>query len=151
MIPFVFLGATFASSGFSYSLGPTCFSNHEHSFALFWGWFTGFACASLVLQFATTGYCIAVYIMSYRMRDGSAKSDQTMSSWGSIKRQREQREADERAVVARHRADRWRGIRRVLIIQWRIIVLALALVIEGLYFTSLGWTSVTKSGGEEEG
>jgi hypothetical protein len=148
VVPLAFLGATFAASGFSYALGPTCFIKHEHSFALFWGWFAGFACATLALQLGTTGYSVVVYVMSHRMRKSSARSvETTSSSWGSLRRQRQDREkeVDERAAAAIHRADRWVGIRRTLVMQWRIIVLALALVIEGLYFTSLGWASETKS------
>jgi hypothetical protein len=35
--------------------------------------------------------------------------------------------------------DRWKGIQKILRLQWRIIILTVALVIEGLYFSSQGW------------
>ncbi|KAF2665374.1 hypothetical protein BT63DRAFT_405336 [Microthyrium microscopicum] len=150
-VPLIFLGATFGTSGFSYSLGQTCFINTEHSFALFWAWLIGLSCVSLLVQLVTTGYCVVVFIKSHRMRENSNMSTATGSSWGSIKRlgQRKRSEeaekaADERTLLQSQRRDRWRGIRQILVLQWRIILLAVALVVEGLYFSSLSWASQNK-------
>jgi hypothetical protein len=43
------------------------------------------------------------------------------------------------AATAAATAERWRAIRGVLRLQWRIVVLAVALVVECVYFSSQGW------------
>jgi hypothetical protein len=150
-IPLILLAVALRFSGFSYQLGPTCFINHEHSFAVFWGWLVGFTVAAFVAQLVTSAYCVHVYVMCYRLRQGSAstiKSEGTSSSWGTTNLEETQTDADEHAVRLRTRRwERWRGIRKILMLQWRIMALTLALLIQCLYFSSLTWAQQLKATG----
>jgi hypothetical protein len=152
-IPLIFLGATIGYSGFTYELGPTCFIYEEHSFLVFWGWMIGFTIAAFILQIITSGYCVTLYLMTHRLRfsiASVAKSDSIFASLRYWKRHKQKREseveAQERAIrIFNRRRIRWKGIHRVLMMQWRIILLTVALVIQCLYFGSLSWAEDTKT------
>jgi hypothetical protein len=150
-IPLILLGATLAYSGFSYELGPTCFIHHEHSFVVFWGWMIGFTCAAFLLQLVTSCYCVYVFFMSHRIRLGSTSSIVSTSTFGSLRRLgRAKRESqaeveEQRLRTFNRRRDRWKGIHKVLMMQWRIISLTVALVIQCLYFGSVSWAEQKKS------
>ena len=157
IVPVALVGATAGASGYSYALGPTCFIDARNSFAVFWVWMVGVACASLALQLVTTGYCVWVFVDSHRLRAGEdggtlALPTGSGSSWGSIRLWRRrlssapsgsgEDSAGKACVVAATAAataERWRAIRGVLRLQWRIVVLTVALVIECVYFSSQGW------------
>lgn len=152
-IPLIFLGATIGYSGFTYEIGPTCFIYQEHSFVVFWGWMIGFTIAAFVLQIITSGYCVTLYFMTHRLRIGSSASAKSSSTFGSLrywtvrkKKRESEAEAYERAIrIFNQRRNRWKGIHRVLLLQWRIILLTVALVIQCLYFGSLSWAEDTKT------
>jgi hypothetical protein len=153
---------TFGVSGFAYRLGSTCFVKNEYSFKLFWGWLVGFSCASVLLQLVATGYCIWVYVASHRRRKVALREISGQNSrWRDIgfawMRKRKSEKIKEKPAetpladtlvrnlnVAR-KSDLWRGIRSVITLQWRIIVLCVALVIQGLYFCTLTWAGERKA------
>lgn len=156
LAPAALVGATARASGYSYALGPTCFIDARDSFAVFWAWMVAAACASLALQLATTGYCVWVFVESHRLRrDGGAALAPTTGSgwsWGSVRLWRRrpssapsgssEPDGGDDCVVAASAvatAERWRAIRGVLRMQWRIVVLTVALVVECVYFSSQGW------------
>ena len=149
-IPLILLFATLRFSGFSYQLGPTCFIYHEHSFAVFWGWMIGFTVAAFLLQLATSGYCVTIYIMTHRLRFGSQASAKSTSTFGSLRNWRRRSrpsivESENQGVRNfSRRRDRWKAIQVVLLMQWRIICLTVDLVIQCLYFGSISWASDTK-------
>ncbi len=139
-LPFILLGTTYAVSGFSYGLGSTCFVNHEHSFAIFWGWLVGIACASLLVQLATTAYCMYVFVVSRRLGNTPwpKSNDPRVSPLEVVN-------ADKSHIsLTDKRRIQWTGIRTMLSVQWRTILLAIALVIEGLYFSSMSWAAERK-------
>jgi hypothetical protein len=158
-VPFAFLGATFGTSGFAYRFSSTCIVKNEHSFVLFWGWLVGFACISLVLQLIATGYCIWIYVDSHRLKkcrsrkaaDRKNLSKHMKFGWLRLKKRdsKVKRRASSTPPIESgetnpnlsRKRDLWRGIRDVITLQWRSIVLCIALVIQGLYFSSLSWAS----------
>jgi hypothetical protein len=148
-IPSILLGVTLRYSGFTYELGPTCFIAQQHSFAVFWGWLVGFTVAAFLVQLVTSAYCVHVYVMCHSMRHGSASSGEStiasLRSWGQGNPEESKEEAKARARYIRNRRrDRWRGIHKILLLQWRIISLTVALVIQCLYFSSLTWAQQIK-------
>ncbi|KAI7094833.1 hypothetical protein KC352_g39319, partial [Hortaea werneckii] len=61
-IPAVLFAASLTVTGLSYHFGNACLLNHKDSMADFWGPLLGIAGAAGLLQLATFGYCIHVYL-----------------------------------------------------------------------------------------
>ncbi|TKA50364.1 hypothetical protein B0A49_12134, partial [Cryomyces minteri] len=61
-IPAVLFIATVTATGVSFRNGNACHVNHEDSMKDFWGPLLGFAALAMILQLATFGYCIHVYL-----------------------------------------------------------------------------------------
>ena len=75
----LFTSITLPVTGTSYRFGATCHINHNKALDDYWGPLLTFAAISTILQFATFGYCIKVYIRSL-IEDGPGKSASQTSS-----------------------------------------------------------------------
>lgn len=107
--------ATIAHSGVSYRFGGYCHVN-VGSLATFWGFILGFCGIALLLQLATFGFVVRVYMSSawQKRNDPSSRSVSVVSST--------------RAQQARATA---RRVREALVVQWR----SLALVAVAIFTT----------------
>lgn len=112
VVTIVLTAATLAHSGVSFRFGGYCHVN-VGSIATYWGWLLAFGGIACLLQFATFGYCIKVYLTNilHVRRDPS----QTESLTGSS-----------RSRTARATA---RRVYEALVLQWRslaIVAVAIA-------------------------
>ncbi|KAI1409739.1 hypothetical protein F5Y13DRAFT_193003 [Hypoxylon sp. FL1857] len=119
-IPIVGLIILLVFSGVSFRFGATCHINHENSLADFWIPLLVFAGLTVIIQFATFGYCIKVYLAS--LTDNSATTEGSgMPSYSNSIRTMTPRQA-------------YRRIRRVIQLQWRGIVIVLIIIADVIFF-----------------
>ena len=125
-IPVVFAAVTLAITSVSYRFGESCYINHDKALQDYWGPLLAFAAVSTILQFATFGYCVRVYIRSLFNDDsGSCNSSGLPSYNGSIKK------VPAKVAYGRVRkvlALQWRGIMIVLIILTNVVFLAVVFI-----------------------
>lgn len=115
-VPLLFAATSLAVTGVSMRFGSTCLLNHENALQDFWGPLLAFAAISTVLQFATFGYCVNVYIKS--LFDDSATSDNTstLPSYNS----------SVKTITAKQA---YRRIQKVVALQWRGILIVLIIIV----------------------
>ncbi|KAI0013428.1 hypothetical protein F4779DRAFT_394474 [Xylariaceae sp. FL0662B] len=119
-IPVVGLVVLLVFSGVSFRFGATCHINHENSLADFWIPLLVFAGLTVIIQFATFGYCIRVYLAS--LNDNSTTTEgSNMPSYSNSIRTMTPRQA-------------YRRVRRVIQLQWRGIVIVLIIITDVIYF-----------------
>lgn len=119
-IPIVGLVILLVFSGVSFRFGATCHINHENSLADFWIPLLVFAGLTVIIQFATFGYCIKVYLAS--LSDNSATTEGSgMPSYSNSIRTMTPRQA-------------YRRVRRVIQLQWRGIVIVLVIIADVIFF-----------------
>lgn len=119
-IPIVGLVLLLVFSGVSFRFGQTCHINHENSLADFWIPLLIFAGLTVVIQFATFGYCIKVYLAS--LADGGQSSAHSGGpSYSNSIRTMTPRQA-------------YRRVRRVIQLQWRGIVIVLIILADVIFF-----------------
>ncbi|KAH7041900.1 hypothetical protein B0J12DRAFT_580073 [Macrophomina phaseolina] len=139
-IPAAFTAVALTITGVSYRVGLVCLPNHRRAIVTFWAWEVGFAGAALLVQGATTGYCIWVYLLvlfrgrkrvagareagtgqisanGRRPPDHSSFANESTSSSGSARPQ-----------------NTWRKMRRMLLMQWRGIALTVIMAVESLFY-----------------
>ena len=118
------IGLTFALvfSGVSFRFGDSCHINHKNSLAAFWIPLLIFAAVTVIIQFATFGYCIKVYLQSLSDDSATTESSGLPSYSGSI-----------RATVSPRQA--YRRVRRVLELQWRGIAIVLIIIADVVFFS----------------
>jgi len=118
------IGLTFALvfSGVSFRFGDSCHINHKNSLAAFWIPLLFFAAITVIVQFATFGYCIKVYLQSLSDDSATTESSGLPSYSGSI-----------RATVSPRQA--YRRVRRVLELQWRGIAIVLIIIADVVFFS----------------
>ncbi|KAL2171127.1 hypothetical protein VTG60DRAFT_3642 [Thermothelomyces hinnuleus] len=108
-------------SGVSFRFGPTCHINHKNSLADLWIPLLVFASLTIVIQFATFGYCIKVYLAS--LADNSASTEGSgMPSYTNSIRTMTPKQA-------------YRRVRRVIALQWRGIAIVLIIVADVIFFS----------------
>ncbi|KAI1341481.1 hypothetical protein F5Y15DRAFT_431222 [Xylariaceae sp. FL0016] len=119
-IPVIGLIILLVFSGVSFRFGATCHINHENSLADFWIPLLVFAGLTVIIQFATFGYCIKVYLAS--LADNSATTENSnMPSYSNSIRTMTPRQA-------------YRRVRRVIQLQWRGIVIVLIIITDVIFF-----------------
>ncbi|KAI2618368.1 hypothetical protein GGR54DRAFT_631008 [Hypoxylon sp. NC1633] len=119
-IPIIGLVLLLVFSGVSFRFGATCHINHENSLADFWIPLLVFAGLTVIIQFATFGYCIKVYLAS--LSDNSATTEGSgMPSYSNSIRTMTPRQA-------------YRRVRRVIQLQWRGIVIVLIIIGDVIFF-----------------
>lgn len=119
-IPILFASIALARTGVSYRFGDTCHINHDKALQDYWGPLLAFAAVSTILQFATLGYCIRVYIRALFKDDGISQSSSGLPSHnGSVK-----------TVTARQA---YRRVQKAIGIQWRGIVVVLIIIVNVVF------------------
>jgi hypothetical protein len=120
-IPTVGVVIAFILSGVSFRFGPTCHINHKNSLADLWIPLLVFAGLTIIIQFATFGYCIKVYLAS--LADNSASTEGSgMPSYTNSIRTMTPKQA-------------YRRVRRVIALQWRGIAIVLIIVADVIFFS----------------
>ncbi|KAI9720449.1 MAG: hypothetical protein M1812_002955 [Candelaria pacifica] len=120
-IPAIMLAIALSITGVSYRFGDTCHINHTNSLQDFWGPLLAFAAAATVIQLATFGYCIQVYLRSLLDDSPTTDNSSALPSYsGSL-----------RTVSA---AQAYRRVRRVVHLQWRGIAIAILIIVNVAFF-----------------
>ncbi|KAL8755290.1 MAG: hypothetical protein Q9199_003756 [Rusavskia elegans] len=119
-IPILFASIALARTGVSYRFGDTCHINHNKALQDYWGPLLAFAAVSTILQFATLGYCIRVYIRALFKDDGISQSSSGLPSHnGSVK-----------TVTARQA---YRRVQKAIGVQWRGIVVVVIIIVNVVF------------------
>ncbi|KAI1172512.1 hypothetical protein F4777DRAFT_509091 [Nemania sp. FL0916] len=121
-IPAVGLTLLLVFSGVSFRFGQTCHINHENSLADFWIPLLIFAGLTVVVQFATFGYCIKVYLASLADSGQSTEHSGGGPSYTNSIRTMTPRQA-------------YRRVRRVIQLQWRGIIIVLVIIADVIFFS----------------
>lgn len=120
-IPAIALTIALVFSGVSFRFGDTCHINHKNSLADFWIPLLVFAAVTVIIQFATFGYCIKVYLASLSDDSTTTNSSGLPSYTTSI-----------RGTISPRQA--YRRVRRVLELQWRGIAIVLIIIADVIFF-----------------
>ncbi|KAK3679436.1 hypothetical protein LTR78_000997 [Recurvomyces mirabilis] len=136
-VPALFLAISLPVTGVSYQLGTTCFPNEHDAFITWFGWLLAFGCLAALLQFLTTGFCLGLYIRHFfvvesnssHSRDNSESAASALSGLQPGAKQRPRR-----ASVHLGRKLAWKRVRKVLLVQWRSILMSLLVTLEIVYF-----------------
>lgn len=120
-IPAIGLTVALVFSGVSFRFGDTCHINHTNSLADLWIPLLIFAGVTVIIQFATFGYCIKVYLQS--LSDDSTTTDTSglPSYTNSV-----------RGTISPKQA--YRRVRRVIELQWRGIAIVLLIIADVVFF-----------------
>lgn len=122
-------------TGVSYRFGNTCHINQINALEDFFGPLLGFAALATVLQFATFGYCIRVYINSLLHDDPQSDVSSGLPTYsGSIK-----------TVTAKAA---YRRVRKVIELQWRGMIIVLIIVANVIFFSVVFVTLDEEEGGK---
>lgn len=126
-VPAIFVALALPLTGTSYRFGNTCHINHEKALDDYWGPLLAFAGISTILQFATFGYCIKVYIKSL-FNDNSNNSTSQVSSAGLPSYN--SRAGSVKTVTA---GQAYRRVKKVIALQWRGTIIVLIMIINVVY------------------
>ncbi|KAJ5698355.1 hypothetical protein N7462_000360 [Penicillium macrosclerotiorum] len=121
-IPAIGITVMLILTGVSFRFGEICHINIKHGAQDYWYPIMAFAAAALVLQLATMGYCMHVYLRS--LFDKSASTTENSSGLPSYT-------SSVRTVTARQA---YRRVRRVLQLQWRGVALVLIIIGNVIFF-----------------
>jgi hypothetical protein len=120
-VPVIIIIASLVFSGVSFRFGATCHINHNNSMATFWIPILIFAGATVIIQFATFGYCIKVYLASLSDNSASTEGSSLPTYSASVK------------TMTPRQA--YRRIRRVIALQWRGIAIVLIIIADVIFFS----------------
>ena len=120
-IPAIGLTIALVFSGVSFRFGDTCHINHKNSLAGFWIPLLVFAAITVIIQFATFGYCIKVYLASL-VDDSSTTNSSGLPSYNKSLRN----------TISPRQA--YRRVRRVIELQWRGIAIVLLIIADVIFF-----------------
>lgn len=119
-VPILALILALVFSGVSFRFGATCHINHENSLADFWIPLLLFAGLTVIITFATFGYCIKVYLAALS-DNGSSEGSSLPTYTNSIK------------TMSPRQA--YRRVRRVISLQWRGIAIVLIIIADVIFFS----------------
>lgn len=125
-MPALIVSIAIPLTGTSYRFGDTCHINHTKALDDYWVPLLTFAALSTVLQFATFGYCIKVYIRSLfedTNNSTSQVSSQGLPSYAS-------RAGSVKTVTA---GQAYRRIKKVIALQWRGTVIVLIIIVNVIF------------------
>ncbi|KAH6675602.1 G protein-like protein-coupled receptor : GPCR, secretin-like protein [Halenospora varia] len=120
-IPAIGLTVAMVFSGVSFRFGDTCHINHKNSLADLWIPLLIFAGITVIVQFATFGYCIKVYLASLADDSTTTNSSGLPSYTTSL-----------RGTISPRQA--YRRVRRVIELQWRGIAIVLLIIADVVFF-----------------
>ncbi|KAF2459702.1 hypothetical protein BDY21DRAFT_176427 [Lineolata rhizophorae] len=115
--------ATITVTGVSFRFGDACHVNSENSMKDFWGPLLAIAGLSTIVQLATFGYCINVYIKNL----WSDEKTETTNSSGLPSYTSSLRMQSARAV--------YRRVRKVVWLQWRGIMIVVFILVDVIFFS----------------
>lgn len=121
-VPILALILALVFSGVSFRFGATCHINHENSLADFWIPLLIFAGLTVIITFATFGYCIKVYLAALSDNTASTENSSSLPTYTNSVRTMNPRQA-------------YRRIRRVIYLQWRGIAIVLIIVADVIFFS----------------
>lgn len=119
-IPAIGIVLALTLSGVSFRFGTTCHINHHNSLADLWIPLLVFAGLTIIIQFATFGYCIKVYLASLADNNATTENSGLPSYSNSI-----------RTMTPRQA---YRRVRRVIQLQWRGIAIVLIIIADVIFF-----------------
>ncbi|ORY65836.1 uncharacterized protein BCR38DRAFT_456530 [Pseudomassariella vexata] len=119
-IPVIGLIVLLVFSGVSFRFGQTCHINHTNSLGDFWIPLLVFTGLTVIIQFATFGYCIKVYLASLADSSASTEGSDLPAYSNSI-----------RTMTPRQA---YRRVRRVIQLQWRGIVIVMIIMCDVVFF-----------------
>ncbi|KAK5133434.1 hypothetical protein LTR08_007773 [Meristemomyces frigidus] len=123
----LFLAISLPITGVSYRLGSTCLPNQQNAFATWFGWLIAFGCLAALFQAGTTGYCIWLYARHFWQSERSGGSvDMTKAGLSG--------EGQRRPSVRLGKGMAWRRVKKVMMLQWRSILLSILVIVETVYF-----------------
>lgn len=120
-IPAVGIVLALTLSGVSFRFGNTCHINHHNSLADLWIPLLVFAGFTIIIQFATFGYCIKVYLASLADNNATTENSAGLPSYTNSIRTMTPRQA-------------YRRVRRVIQLQWRGITIVLIIICDVIFF-----------------
>lgn len=121
-IPLLGITLALVFSGVSFRFGATCHINHPNSLALLWIPLLVFAAATVVITFATFGYCVKVYLASLSDNSDSTTEGSGLPTYNKSLRVMSPRQA-------------YRRVRRVVALQWRGIAIVLIIIADVIFFS----------------
>ncbi|KAF4512567.1 hypothetical protein G6O67_001687 [Ophiocordyceps sinensis] len=121
-IPILAIVLALVFSGVSFRFGATCHINHPNSLAILWIPLLVFAAATVVITFATFGYCVKVYLASLSDNSDSTTEGSGLPSYSNSLRTMTPRQA-------------YRRVRRVVALQWRGIAIVLIIIADVIFFS----------------
>ncbi|KAK7928790.1 hypothetical protein PG985_005788 [Apiospora marii] len=119
-VPIIGLVIALTVSGVSFRFGQTCHVNHRNSLAAFWVPLLVFAGLTVIMQFATFGYCVKVYLASLANNSAPTERSEISSYTASV-----------RTMAPRQAYHR---IRRAIQLQWRGIAIVLIIICDVIFF-----------------
>ena len=122
-VPILGMALALVFSGVSFRFGATCHVNHDNSLADFWIPLLVFAGATVIITFATFGYCLKVYLASLSDNNASTEGSNLPSYTMTSQRQN---------MTPRQA---YRRVRRVISLQWRGIALVLVIIADVIFFS----------------
>lgn len=120
-IPIIGTIIVFIFSGVSFRFGPTCVISYQNSLADFWIPLLVFAGLTVIIQFATFGYCIKVYLASLSDHSSATEGPGLPTYSSSIRN------------MTPHQA--YRRVQRVIQLQWRGIAIVLIIIADVVFFS----------------
>ncbi|KAL8784466.1 MAG: hypothetical protein Q9195_009043 [Heterodermia aff. obscurata] len=121
-IPIIVASSALAVTGVSYRFGDTCHINHNKALEDYWCPILFFGAAAAIVQFATFGYCVRVYIRAYLNDDAHSTTENRSglpSHSGSIK-----------TVTTRQAYQR---VKKVIALQWRGMVIVIIIIVNVIF------------------
>lgn len=125
-VPIIGLALALKFSGFSFRFGPTCHINHQNSLADFWIPLLLFAGLTVIITFATFGYCVKVYLAALGDNSASTEGSSNLPSYSS---------SSQSKMMTPRQA--YRRVRRVIALQWRGIAIVLIIIADVIFFSSV--------------
>lgn len=141
-LPALFLAISLPISGVSYRLGNVCIPNRFSALATWFAWVMLFAAVSWVIQVVTIAYCLWRFASSIVTgpatvagAGGGVKTHQSKSSVSTaVTAESAHTRGGTSITPARQRRVAWRKVKRVLVLQWRSMVLAFLIVNLSVFF-----------------
>lgn len=130
-VPIIFLSISLPISGVSYRLGNVCVPNQFSALATWFAWILIFAAISWIIQVVTILFCLWRFASSMVSgpvgKTHMSKSSVSTADSGQTRVRTSLTPAKKRRVA-------WRKIKRLLLLQWRSIVLAFIVANLTVYF-----------------
>lgn len=136
-LPALFLSISLPVTGVSFRVGGACIPNPKGAFVTWFGWLIAFGCLGAIIQLSTTGFCLAVYVKSiFKHERDMSLSTTTGASATSETAAIGPKDGGGKALPANKLKKRlaWRRVHKVLLLQWRSILLSLFVIVETIYF-----------------